>query len=653
MAAPTIPELYLAFRQAKSALFFERRGVGMIKLAKYEDDLPRRLQRLQAHLDKHQWFDGINVGDVYCTPKRLRGELNSSTGVIDIGGGLGGKQAGGLDIQLRLSPSPDFAIVELLYLRKFGPSLDSLLSPEVLGYRLDVRQGRLDPRRRWIFEFWQRRYQQFRSAPLDAARRVLSEGADTALVLSADLASYYDTVDPSFLTTDEIASRWAEGGASDGADSGEYLTATESLLRAYQRFRAEGARRMGLPMDSGVPIGALTSRVVANLALRTLDSRILGNEAVVCYRRYVDDLAIVAKGLEPSGVDEALGLLLPLVRDGADDPVVGFDCASLNRPGSEFQLQKAKVRVHQLHGIPGREFVDAVSADFDRVVSRARSFLDSTALLRNGARHVVRAGQSEGSPLRALRDADRARLEKFALSTSLHTLERVSALVERKQAQAAIRPTLEHVGHALESDQDWVANLDVGFRLVKLAISVEDWEMYSKLNGQMEQVWGTVDSLRSSVGSLFHRDREVAPDLLRPWVWLRNYLHARRIEAVCSVLPVGFKASELRAWMPGGLRGANTRAGYRRAPESRDHVGKVRLAVLRPRGRPSCSSWRHCGGRRGLDAGRAVQRRRAREAAWPCAVFCRALRHAWRQGLADACGTSVPMHKTALLFRRS
>jgi hypothetical protein len=33
---PTISDLYLAFRQAKTALYFERRGVGLLEIAKYE-----------------------------------------------------------------------------------------------------------------------------------------------------------------------------------------------------------------------------------------------------------------------------------------------------------------------------------------------------------------------------------------------------------------------------------------------------------------------------------------------------------------------------------------------------------------------------------------------------------------------------------------
>lgn len=45
---PTIADLYLAFRQAKTALYFEKRGVGLLELADYEQRLPENLKTLKT-----------------------------------------------------------------------------------------------------------------------------------------------------------------------------------------------------------------------------------------------------------------------------------------------------------------------------------------------------------------------------------------------------------------------------------------------------------------------------------------------------------------------------------------------------------------------------------------------------------------------------
>ena len=270
---PTIAELYLAFRQAKIALYFEKRGVGLLALAAYEQELPKNLKALQAKLVKGKWFDKVKIGEIWLVPKKLHAGDEEHDVVVRIGAPRKAAAGRPVDVQLRLSPHPEFAIVEVLYLWRFGGHLDALLSKKaVLGYRLDLRQRQVVPHRRWLFEYWPKRYQAFRAAPLAAAKNALKRGEET-LIISGDLASFYDTIEPSFMTSDQLLTALVEKGAQQ-QDVDEYKLATRSLLRAYERFRKEASRRAATPVNLGVPIGALTSRVVANLSLAPLDRHV-------------------------------------------------------------------------------------------------------------------------------------------------------------------------------------------------------------------------------------------------------------------------------------------------------------------------------------------------------------------------------------------
>ncbi|XXX78863.1 RNA-directed DNA polymerase [Sorangium sp. So ce134] len=548
---PTIADLYLAFRQAKTALYFERRGVGLLELAAFEQDLPNNLRALRAKLANQSWFDNVDLGETWIVPKRLRNRDVDGDGVVRIGAPRSRADGRPVDVQLRLSPHPAFAVVEVLYLWRFGGHLDALLSKEeVLGYRIDLRERRVVPHRRWLFEYWPSKYQEFRTAPLAAASHALAHG-EQVLIISGDLASFYDTVAPAFLLMDDFVAELRAVDA-ENFDVGEYRHATSSLLSAYGRYRAEASRRAATTITTGVPIGALTSRLVANVALAPLDRCVSSLPGVLCYRRYVDDIVIVAKaGQEERGLIDILREFLPL--RGTSDDVLQLDVDALGRSGSEFQLQKAKIRVHHLAGVPGTDFVDAVASDFAKAVSERRAFIDSATVLGDGATHLVRAGEAEGSPLRVLRDADRARLERFALSTSLHSLERVSSLVDHNQARDLVRRSLERIGRVLDAEDNWVDDLDVSLRLLKLAISTGDWKSASELNERMDRVWGTVDSLRSAATTLYYRGREIDASRGRPWTWLRNYLHARRLEAVSSALPIGMAADQIASRLPGGV----------------------------------------------------------------------------------------------------
>lgn len=558
---PTIADLYLAFRQAKTALYFEKRGIGLLDLAAYEQDLPKRLKVLQGKLVNGAWFDELEVGRTWIVPKRLRANQDADDGVVRIGAPQQHAAGRPLDIQVRLSPHPEFAIVEVLYLWRFGGRLDALLSKrDVLGYRLDLREQRIVPHRRWIFEYWPPRYQQFRTAPLGAAKSALKRG-DQVLIISGDLASFYDTVCPSFLLGDQfVAELQARGFHQAGID--EYKRATASLLRAYHRFHAEASRGAATPINVGVPIGALTSRVVANLSLAPLDYHVTSRPGVLCYRRYVDDLVIVAKAEEGEpGLVGTLRRFLPLLE--GDDDVLRLDISALGRHGSEFQLQKRKIRVHHLAGVPGTDFIDAVASDFEHAVSERRAFVDSATLVGDGLTHLVRAREAEGSPLRVLRDADRARLERFALSTSLQSLERVSSLIDHRQAREMVRRSLERVGRVLDAEDNWVDDLDVSLQLLKLAIRTGDWTSATELRERMDRVWGTVDALRSTTTKLYYRDREIEPRRKAPWTRLRNYLHERRLESVSAALPIGMDAKQIESRIPNGLLVATKRVGAR------------------------------------------------------------------------------------------
>lgn len=577
---PSIGDLYLAFRQAKIALYFEKRGVGLSELADYEHGLPENLKALKAKVSNDTWFDRVDLGETWIVPKRLRPSEEPNDGLVRIGAAKQPASGRPVDVQLRLSPHPDFATVEVLYLWRFGGLLEALLSKrDVLGYRLDLRQQQVVPHRRWLFEYWPTQYQDFRTAPLEAARTSLRGGTAT-LIISGDLASFYDTIAPAFMLSAPLLADLREHGASP-SDIDEYKHATASLLRAYARFHKAASSRTGLPITVGVPIGSLTSRIVANLALAPLDRHIVGRNGILCYRRYVDDFVIVAHA--PERDEDLVGVVrrfLPLLP--GDDSVLRLDVAALGREGSEFQLQKAKVRVHRVAGVAGVDFVEAVAADFSKAVSERRAFVDASSLLGNGVSHLIRAGEAQGSPLRVLRDADRARLERFALSTSLASLERVSSLIGHEEARNLVRGSLERVGRVLDAEDNWVADLDVSLRLLKLAISTGDWESARELLGRMDRVWGTNEALRTSTTQLFYRSRDIKPGKQAPWTWLRNYLHERRIEAISSALPIGMDAAQVATKFPGGLK---VRTREVKATVLRRRAERLAAADLRSRDR--------------------------------------------------------------------
>jgi len=543
-----LPRLYLAFRQAKAALWQDRRGIGATALARFELQLLERLRTVDATMRANDgWFDHVPLGRAYVTPKKQLAAASSSTNILRISDHAHNFDHA-LEVRVQLCPSPAFALVETLYLLHFGAALDAVLRPESIGYRLDIRGGeaQLSRQRRWLFQFWPDAYGRFRNEPLLAAQAALrdSDNVGGCLLISADLAGFYDNVDPRFLLDHRFLERLSETTGARGISFSvsQYRTATASLLRAYARFRARAARITGLPLTTGVPIGALTSRVVANVALGSLDEHISAQKDLILYRRYVDDLILVARpseGRESETVSSVLRRFLPL-RDPSDgDTQLGdavLDESYLERPGCQFVLKESKLKVHHLEGRAGFDFLGAVRSDLARLTSERRAFADADILSGSEDMPLVRATDTSGSRLRVLRDADRIRLEQFSFSIRLKTLRRAAKLLDPSEARELISQAVQPLVRVLAEQSDWVENVEAVFSVLGLCTLVGAIDAVSQIIVNTDSLWASFAGEGASRVALSWNGRAIHKQAAR--ASLRDYLEERRFQAVAEALPL-------------------------------------------------------------------------------------------------------------------
>ena len=530
----TIADLFLAYRQAKTAHYYEKRGVGSIPLAQFETNLANNLVELQQKLAKHNWFDGVDLADIWVTPKSLPDALPDGR-IKEIGSAPVGPEP--LDVQLRVTPSPEYLIVEVLFLWEFGPALEKLISDDSLGYRLDIRGPRVDKSRRWLFEYWPRKYQQYREDGVAAAKRYLDDGGHNAVIVTADLARFYDCIDPQFMLEGQFLDQ-ANAELLKSGRASEYERAARSLLRAIGRYQSKAAKILQLPIATGIPIGALTSRLIANLALTSLDAQIRKCPQVLSYRRYVDDFIVVADGGIGSSEAEVLQQLLPISRGNDDSWVI--DSAAIGRAGCRFVLQDRKTKILRLSGEQGTDFLSAVGRDFAKLVSGRRAFLDVDALSAEAAANLIRASHDGQSSLRVFRDADRAKLERFALSTSIATFERASSMIDPVEGRKLIRRHLQQLVRILDHGGNWVSDFDVALRLLQLAVKVGDMPAAKNALRRMDAKWRNTEALRSTVAKLKYMGIEV-PQHARAGDVLCSYLHERQLEAACASIRTDIK----------------------------------------------------------------------------------------------------------------
>lgn len=170
----TETELFLAFRQAKLGLNQEQRGVGRISIARSQERIDGILTNLGRQLRQgDDWFDSARLGEVLVVPKNAPRSPRPAglvrVGTSDISEGI-------LDLRMHLYPTIEFAIIEILWLWRFGPALDALTSKDVYSNRLQVRFGELDRYSRGPFKYWRDDYVNFRERAFTEARDRLTRG---------------------------------------------------------------------------------------------------------------------------------------------------------------------------------------------------------------------------------------------------------------------------------------------------------------------------------------------------------------------------------------------------------------------------------------------------------------------------------------------
>lgn len=456
-------DLFAAFRHAKLEV---GRALGnREEFALYERSLDDNLQRLGKTLRRNpRWFDSLEIGQFGVWPKSVS---LRETGAVHVGADRPHLWESA-SVRMVLEPKVDFSVAECLWIARFGPALDGLLSEDCLGnrLRLDKTGRRLRPSSRFLFRFWPKAYERFQHGALVAARNTLRNGAGCTLA-SFDFASFYDNVDPRFMLSDRFVARLRQ---QPRFDERLYLASTKSLLQSFASFRVSLSRAIGTPLkevgDRGIPIGSIASSLIANLALEPLDRYV--SKRVSYYSRYVDDIILVstASDLADLDVQSVARKLLPTRKSSAD--VVQMSEKRLHRHGSDLFLQLEKLRVFFLKGDVGEEYLGAVRADLRRVQSERRHFLDGevTTIAKTG--HLV---GNDSAPLTTLRKADVLRLERFSASTEMRNVARLLPMLSMNERRDFLQRRLALIARASEDLADWVRFLKVYLRVLQLCVA--------------------------------------------------------------------------------------------------------------------------------------------------------------------------------------
>ena len=179
-------------------------------------------------------------------------------------------------------------LISVLWILEIGQKLDKELETDIHGYRL-VRNidGNIEENSFNLFEKYHERYMQFRDGALKKAIELHKEKLDTTIV-NLDVKSFFYNIIFNF--TEEC---------SDFAETKNDHILNKIMDEVHNRFKEVlKDKRIKSNTEKIIPIGLLSSSIVANYALKDFDREITTNVKPAFYSRYVDDMLIVLTNIE-------------------------------------------------------------------------------------------------------------------------------------------------------------------------------------------------------------------------------------------------------------------------------------------------------------------------------------------------------------------
>lgn len=305
----TRDEVFLAYKKLKNyyytdntSLFIKQRIAEFeadIEFGnKFEESLEERLNRVVTLLNSpEKEILKYLEEEINCkvTPKSL----------VEKKGNLLTNRTGSQDIIVDrlnyfIDASVEVHLISILWIMNIGVHVNQLIDEDNYAYKMELFQDDEETdqlvKGLRLFKPYYLQYQSWRDNAIRSAEHLLSNKKDV-VILSLDVKNYFHSVDLNF---EELKIDLSKAGFEINSSTKSEKLFT--LIKMVNRVYTECLNKLGdITYDSPIlPIGLLSSGLLANYYLKDFDSKIKNSLNPIYYGRYVDDIMMVLTNVQVS-----------------------------------------------------------------------------------------------------------------------------------------------------------------------------------------------------------------------------------------------------------------------------------------------------------------------------------------------------------------
>lgn len=513
-----LEELVIAYRHTKADLFAERSIPSRLALLDYEKNLIENLKELRKKLNAltqndnaSWWVEQTFLGEILSQPKSVdcSGPGSNSTKneephfyVTDPKNRWDRlKQECSPTAKFRTMavPSIDFQILGTLWIMKVGHLLDAELLPCCRGNRLkritelsteEGQQGAccpLNDESPGVFRPYYFAYREWRRDGLRAIEAEISND-HRVIAITMDLRQYFHRIDPEAIGNKGL---WTETFGVHLSKSQEILNLV--LVRALKAWAARA------PEGTGLPVGLLASRVIANVLLQEFDKAVTDQLNPVFYARYVDDILMV---IRPQGQLDTPKRIMKYIADVLSDTVfldeneltLSLRLKFVGRSQLEFGANKQ--RIFDFRGKSGLDLLATINREIDELSSEFRLVPDFSEEEESVLRQALVADHDFEIGADSLRKADSLTIRRLGLAILLRNYEMLERCMASPQEWAQIRKPFYNLleEHVLTPER-YCTYFQYLPRVFGLIAANGDWEVGERLLKKIEWIHNELKEL--------------------------------------------------------------------------------------------------------------------------------------------------------------
>lgn len=285
----TIPDVKNAYKKLKSYIYYDNTLVHVrIALAEFEatENLTKKLKEIKKIVNTFAEDDVtllepyLQKIDFFALPKNISNPNEVDSTNIFINQKV--QETYKVDkYNLFILCPIELHIISILWIMKIGFKFDSLLGKNIYGYRLEKNhEGTFEEASYKLYEKYHEKYMGFRDGAIKKAIELHEIGLDVTLV-NLDIQQFFYNINFDF---------------SINSPSKEFnrLNILMNLIHVkYQKSIVKSKLYTKRQATKIIPIGLLSSSIVANISLVEFDTLITDKVNPEFYSRYVDDILLV------------------------------------------------------------------------------------------------------------------------------------------------------------------------------------------------------------------------------------------------------------------------------------------------------------------------------------------------------------------------